>query len=88
MAVRAARRGLSLWCRLPDGIGSTRLVAAAQRHGLVLLPGTRFGTGHAFDDHQRLSFTRPVPELLAAVDVLAGLGATVLEPQRGAPPLV
>ncbi|MGX7731922.1 MocR-like transcription factor YczR [Rhodococcus sp. 2H158] len=80
--------GLSLWCRLPDGIGSTRLVAAAERQGLVLLPGTRFGTGHAFDDHQRLPFTRPVAELLAAVDVLAGLGAAVLEPRRAAPPLV
>ncbi|MCD2125976.1 hypothetical protein QM787_07610 [Rhodococcus ruber] len=31
--------GVSLCCRLPDGLGSTPLVAAAERQGLVLLPG-------------------------------------------------
>ncbi|WKK14051.1 hypothetical protein [Rhodococcus ruber] len=40
---RAARfappAGVSLCCRLPDGLGSTPLVAAAERQGLVLLPG-------------------------------------------------
>ncbi|MBP2212332.1 hypothetical protein ACXN1G_16190 [Rhodococcus ruber] len=56
--------------------------------GLVLPPGTRFGAGRAFDDHQRRPFTQAVADLLAAVDVPAGLGAAVLEPRRGEPPLV
>jgi DNA-binding transcriptional MocR family regulator len=65
--------GLSLWCRLPAGTGSSELVAAARARNLLLAPGPRFGTGHLFDDHQRLPFTRPVTELTAAVDVLATL---------------
>ncbi|QNG19392.1 PLP-dependent aminotransferase family protein [Rhodococcus triatomae] len=65
--------GLSLWCRLPAGTSSTELVASAADRGLRLAPGPRFGTGHLFDDHQRLPYTRPVPELLAAVRILASV---------------
>ncbi|BAH54680.1 putative aminotransferase [Rhodococcus opacus B4] len=65
--------GLSLWCALPAGTSSTDLVAAARSRGLLLAPGPRFGTGHLFDDHQRMPFTRPVSELTAAVNVLANL---------------
>ena len=65
--------GLSLWCTLPAGTSSTELGAAARSRGLLLAPGPRFGTGHLFDDHQRLPFTRPVSELTAAVNVLATL---------------
>lgn len=57
----------------PGEIGSSELVAAARARNLLLAPGPRFGTGHLFDDHQRLPFTRPVTELTAAVDVLATL---------------
>src|SRR5699024_9420897 len=67
--------GLSLWCRLPDGQSSAHTVAAAAGRGLILQPGSRFGTGHAFDDRLRLPFTRPAAELEAAVDILAGLPA-------------
>ena len=65
--------GLSLWCSLPAGLSSAALAAAAAPHGLLLAEGRAFGTGHAFDDHLRLPFTRPAPELRAAVDVLASL---------------
>jgi DNA-binding transcriptional MocR family regulator len=65
--------GLSLWCALPAGTSSTGLVASARSRGLLLAPGPRFGTGHLFDDHQRLPFTRPASELAAAVNVLATL---------------
>ena len=65
--------GLSLWCTLPGGTSSTELGAAARSRGLLLAPGPRFGTGHLFDDHQRLPFTRPVSELTAAVNILATL---------------
>ncbi|MEJ5888036.1 PLP-dependent aminotransferase family protein [Pseudokineococcus marinus] len=63
--------GLSLWCRLPRGTSSSAVTDAAERHGLFLATGSRFGTGHAFDDHLRLPFTQPVPVLLDAVDRLA-----------------
>jgi DNA-binding transcriptional MocR family regulator len=63
--------GLSVWCRLPPGISSAAVAADAAQHGLVLAEGRAFGTGHAFDDHLRLPFTRPAEELRRAVHVLA-----------------
>ncbi|WP_222262417.1 MocR-like transcription factor YczR [Modestobacter marinus] len=74
--------GLSLWCALPPGLSSAALSAAAAQHGLLLAEGRVFGTGHAFDDHLRLPFTRPVEELRAAVDVLAQVAGQ----QRGGGP--
>jgi DNA-binding transcriptional MocR family regulator len=62
--------GLSLWCRLPADLGSAELVAAAAPLGLLLAEGRAFGTGHAFDEHLRLPFTRPPAELRTAVDLL------------------
>ncbi len=69
--------GLSLWCTLPPGLSSAALVAAAAPLGLVLAEGRAFGTGHAFDDHLRLPFTRPADQLHRAVDLLAQAAATV-----------
>jgi DNA-binding transcriptional MocR family regulator len=63
--------GLSVWCRLPPGTSSAALAAGTAQHGLVLAEGRAFGTGHAFDDHLRLPFTRPAGELRRAVEVLA-----------------
>ena len=60
-----------MWCRLPPGISSAALAAGTAQHGLVLAEGRAFGTGHAFDDHLRLPFTRPAGELRRAVEVLA-----------------
>ncbi|OZC67770.1 aspartate aminotransferase [Rhodococcus sp. 06-470-2] len=67
--------GLALWCSLPDGIRSSSLVAEAHSHGLLLAPGLRFGTGYAFDDHQRIPFTRSLPDISSAVEILAGLSS-------------
>jgi DNA-binding transcriptional MocR family regulator len=84
--------GLSLWCRLPAGLSSAALVTAAAPVGLVLAEGTVFGTGHAFDDHLRLPYTRPPAELRTAVELLESLalqlrsGATHDRPAR--PPTV
>jgi DNA-binding transcriptional MocR family regulator len=72
--------GLSLWCALPPGLSSAALTAAAAQSGLVLAEGRAFGTGHAFDDHLRLPFTRPPAELRSAVEVLAAVAG----PLRGA----
>jgi DNA-binding transcriptional MocR family regulator len=69
--------GLSLWCRLPAGLRSTDLVAAAHARGLLLAPGTRFGLGHAFDDRQRIPFTRSLADITAATAVLADAAADV-----------
>ncbi|MBY4243912.1 PLP-dependent aminotransferase family protein, partial [Rhodococcus fascians] len=68
--------GLALWCSLPDGLRSSALVAEAQSHGVLLAPGLRFGTGYAFDDRQRIPFTRSLPDITSAVDILARLSAT------------
>jgi DNA-binding transcriptional MocR family regulator len=84
--------GLSLWCALPAGLSSAALTAAAAQSGVVLAEGRAFGTGHAFDDHVRLPFTRPPEDLRSAVRVLAALAG----PLRGdgsarphpAPPVV
>jgi len=75
--VRPPAGGLSLWCTLPPGLSSAALTAAAAPRGLLLAEGRAFGTGHAFDDHLRLPFTRPAAELRSAVEVLAGLSATL-----------
>ncbi|WP_415975928.1 PLP-dependent aminotransferase family protein [Rhodococcus sp. 077-4] len=69
--------GLALWCSLPDGLRSSDLVADAQSHGLLLAPGLRFGTGYAFDDHQRIPFTRSLAQITSAVEILAGLRSGV-----------
>ncbi|MEJ5915125.1 MocR-like transcription factor YczR [Pseudokineococcus sp. 1T1Z-3] len=67
--------GLSLWCRLPRGTSSSAVTEAAERHGLFLASGSRFGVSHEFDEHLRLPFTQPVPVLLDAVDRLVRAAA-------------
>jgi DNA-binding transcriptional MocR family regulator len=67
--------GLSLWCRLPAGLSSAAVVAAAAPSGLLLAEGRAFGTGHAFDDHLRIPFTRPPGELRSAVEILVDVEA-------------
>jgi DNA-binding transcriptional MocR family regulator len=67
--------GLSLWCRLPAGRSSAAVVAAAAPSGLLLAEGRAFGTGHAFDDHLRIPFTRPPGELRSAVEILVDVEA-------------
>ncbi|GAA4742963.1 PLP-dependent aminotransferase family protein [Modestobacter marinus] len=69
--------GLSLWCTLPPGLSSAALAAGAASRGVLLAEGRVFGTGHAFDDHLRLPFTRPAEELRTAVDVLASLAESL-----------
>ena len=68
--VQVPSGGLVLWCELPE-LSSSGLVAAAERRGLRLAAGSRFGTGHAFDDRLRLPYTQPVDVLARAVDLLA-----------------
>lgn len=59
--------GLSLWCRMPEPI-SMDLVSAAERQGLLILPGSWFShRGAGLDRILRLPFNLPDEVLDAAV---------------------
>ncbi len=68
--VRVPEGGLVLWCRLPSA-SSSALVSAAGERGLRLAAGSRFGSGHAFEEWLRLPYTQPVEVLRRAVPLLA-----------------
>jgi DNA-binding transcriptional MocR family regulator len=72
--VRVPAGGLVLWCRLPAA-SSSALVSAAEGRGLLLAAGSRFGTGHAFEDRLRLPYTQPPDVLEAGVALLAAAAA-------------
>lgn len=63
--------GLVLWCGLPRA-SSSALAAVAERHGLRLAAGPRFGSGTAHDDRLRLPYVHAPDVLDAAVTRLAG----------------
>ncbi|MCW2769249.1 MAG: PLP-dependent aminotransferase family protein [Aeromicrobium sp.] len=84
--------GLSLWVTLPERM-SSRLTAAAARHGLLLTPGPRFFTRAAAvgERHLRLPYTQPhealteaVARLRLAYDEVLGTGtpSTPSRPRR------
>lgn len=84
--VRVPSGGLNLWLTLPERV-STRLVAAASRHGLLLTPGPRFFAGRGGEQHLRLPYTLEPHVLTEAVDRLvlawgdlAGSGRTTSTP--------
>ena len=62
--------GLSLWVEL-DAPRSTALAAIADRHGLRLAAGPRFGVDGAFERFLRLPFSLPAPVLEDATARLA-----------------
>ena len=81
--------GLVLWCRLPRG-SSSALAATAERHGLRLAAGPRFGAGTSHDDRLRLPYVHDADVLDAAVTRLGGAYAEVVDgtpvrPAAGAP---
>lgn len=89
-ALRAARPpgGLNLWVELPERV-STPLVAAAERHGLLLTPGPRFHAGAGGENRVRLPYTLPEPVLDEALERLAAAwdqlqGAPAAPGRRGA----
>ena len=61
--------GLSLWCELPRPASAALAVECEQR-GLVITPGSVFAPDGGLASFVRLPYTRPVDDLLAAVDVL------------------
>jgi DNA-binding transcriptional MocR family regulator len=55
--------GASLWVRLPAP-GATAFAQAAGRAGVDLLPGPTFSCADGLDDHLRISFAPPLPDVL------------------------
>ena len=68
--------GSSLWARLPEP-ASTDLAAAAERHGVRLVPGPAFGVDGSLERFARLPFTLPPDTLRAAAGRLAAAYAEV-----------
>jgi DNA-binding transcriptional MocR family regulator len=68
--------GLSLWVGL-DAPRSSALAAVADRHGVRVAAGPRFGVDGAFERFLRLPFNHPEPVLAEAVERLAVAWRTV-----------
>jgi DNA-binding transcriptional MocR family regulator len=80
--------GLTLWVEL-GAPRSSALAAIADRHGLRLAAGPRFGADGAFERHLRVPFSHPEPDLEAAAERLAVAWRAVTEGAPGsttAPP--
>jgi len=74
--------GMSLWCRLPERI-SSRLVSAAERHGLALAAGSRFGVDGGFEQYLRVPYGYPVDVLEEAARRLAAAYVDALTTTTG-----
>jgi hypothetical protein len=62
--------GLSLWCELPQPVGSS-LVGVAQRNGVLLVAGSRFSPDGGLESFIRLPYTLEPDTLRDAVQRLA-----------------
>ena len=71
--------GNSLWIELPAPVSSA-LTASAERHGVRIVAGPRFGVDGAFERFLRLPYTRPAAELEEAVVRLAAAYADLRVP--------
>lgn len=67
--------GFFIWCRLPQGMSANGLLAAAEDHGVVFEPGTRFFANGQGDDAIRLAFSYQSEERL--VEGVKRLGAAM-----------
>lgn len=68
--VRNAPGGLAAWCELPSPVASA-FCAEAERHGVVVAPGTQFAVDGHLESFVRIPWIRPPEELLEAVRRLA-----------------
>ncbi|WBQ06862.1 MocR-like transcription factor YczR [Kribbella sp. CA-293567] len=62
--------GLSMWCELPEPVGSS-LVGVAQRNGVLVVAGSRFSPDGGLESFLRLPYTLEPDTLRDAVDRLA-----------------
>ncbi|GAB2672984.1 MocR-like transcription factor YczR [Kribbella swartbergensis] len=74
--------GLSLWCELPEPVGSS-LVGVAQRNGVLLVAGSRFSPDGGLESFIRLPFTLDPDALRDGVRRLADSYAALT---TGSPP--
>lgn len=79
--VRVPKGGLALWYDIGTPV-SSQLVSAAERHGLQLAAGPRFGVDGAFEQRLRLPFTHPADVLTDAVPRLAAAFQSVTDGDR------
>lgn len=56
--------GLYLWCRIPDGIPQSRMLAKASEYGVAFVPGNAFYPNGPTGNYIRLNYTYPSPELI------------------------
>ncbi|WP_129670242.1 PLP-dependent aminotransferase family protein [Phytoactinopolyspora endophytica] len=82
--VRVPGGGLVLWCDIGDAV-SSRLAAAAERYGVRLAAGPRFGIDGAFERRLRLPYTLPADVLQHAVPLIAQAHTAVTD-QAPRPP--
>lgn len=76
--------GLVLWAELPTET-STRLVMAAERHGVLLAPGPRFFVGGGGERYLRLPYTQPPQVAAEAIERLAAAWADQVSDHRPSP---
>jgi DNA-binding transcriptional MocR family regulator len=82
---RLPRGGLSLWVRTGDqGPGGSALATAAERHGVWVGSGPRFGVDGVLERFVRLPYTQPPEVAREAVRRLAAAAAA--DPRGGAGP--
>jgi DNA-binding transcriptional MocR family regulator len=68
--------GLSLWCELPEPVGSS-LVGVAQRNGVLVVAGSRFSPDGGLESFIRLPFTLDPDTLRDGVRRLAAAYASL-----------
>ncbi|HEU4543267.1 MAG TPA: PLP-dependent aminotransferase family protein [Jiangellaceae bacterium] len=85
-SARPPAGGLVLWCNLGAPVSSA-LVSAAERHGLRLAAGPRFGVDGAFERQLRLPYTYPAPVLVEATERLAAAYRAVTDTSSRTPEL-
>ena len=70
MALRAPARRAALWVEL-DAPRSSALAAVADRHGVRVAAGPRFGIDGAFERFVRVPYALPEGQLTTAVERLS-----------------
>ncbi|WP_230503604.1 MocR-like pyridoxine biosynthesis transcription factor PdxR [Sutcliffiella rhizosphaerae] len=56
--------GVFLWCKIPKGISSERLLEIALKKGVSFVPGSWMSGVGMYENYIRLAFTHPPPEAL------------------------
>jgi len=83
----AARGGFYFWCRFPDGIRQSQLLAKAAELRVSYLPGDACVAGEPGANHLRLNFTFAPPGQIrdGVARLMEALRVAVRRPQAGKP---